>query len=564
MGIRIPIGYDSFEDIRRNGSYYVDKTGLLWELFHESDSQVTLFTRPRRFGKSLNISTLECFLNIRKDSKELFEGLEVTQHKEFCAEWMNSSPVISLSLKDAAALTFRSAYAMLKAIIAETCLIVGFLEHHEFVDPYDVEVFRRLRAKTATDEEVRESLRTLTRMMHAAYGRPCVLLVDEYDVPLAKASQQKEAGERYYPQMLEVIRGLMSSALKSNPWLDKAIITGCLRMSKESIFTGVNNFASYSVLDKRFSRYFGFTHAEVEDLLVAAGLEKKAGLFRDWYDGYVFGSERVFCPWDVANYASALIADDDALPQNYWRNSSGNGVVRELASFASLDVSEKLETLMNGGTITQRVSDQLTYDTMLQTEEGLWSVLVMTGYLSKADPTQVGDTVALRIPNREVAGIFQSEVMELFAQSLDTTLQDALMEALWSGDEAGASDAMSGLLWDTISYHDYGEDYYHAFLAGVFVGRGYGVDSNREHGLGRPDIFLTDRRRRRALIIEAKRSTSASSMEHDCMEAVKQIDTRAYARRLHGYRTVLCYGVAFYKKDALVRKTPQSTSQGEL
>ena len=390
-------------------------------------------------------------------------------------------------------------------------------------------------------------------MLAAHYGKPVILLIDEYDVPLAKANEEKEGGERYYPQMLEVIRGIMSAALKSNDYLKFAVITGCLRIAKESIFTGVNNFKSYSVLDRDFSTYFGFTDTEVKDLLKAADRENRLDLVRSWYDGYVFGNTKVYCPWDVMNDVADSRNNPGLRPKHYWKNTSGNGIIRDLVERFDTDVRYDLEALMNGESITKTISDELIYDTLHLSEDNLWSVLLMTGYLTKADPDEEGNTVALRIPNTEIAGIFQDTVARYFSEHLDESAQKAMMTALWNGDEAAASKAISDFLWQTISYMDYHEDYYHAFLTGIFVGRGYAVESNREHGLGRPDIRLTDHRNRRILIIEAKKSETAAQMDHDCDEALKQIVDQEYAKGLDAYR-VLCYGIAFYQKTALVKK----------
>ena len=391
-------------------------------------------------------------------------------------------------------------------------------------------------------------------MMAAHFGKPVILLIDEYDVPLAKANEEKEAGVRYYGEMLDVIRGIMSTALKSNDYLEFAVVTGCLRIAKESIFTGVNNFASYSVLDERFSRYFGFTQPEVDEMLKAADLEERRDTFREWYDGYVFGNEFVYCPWDVVNYTSELLYKKTARPKNYWANTSGNGIIRDFAARDDFDVADKFETLMNGGAIFQTVSDELTYDSLHDTEDNLWSVLLMTGYLTKADPEEEGNTVSLRIPNAEIAAVFESAVVRLFQEKLDRSRQKELMDAFWSGDADTATRLVSDFLFDTISFHDYHEDYYHSFITGIFVGLGYGVRSNREQGLGRTDITLTDKKNRRALVIEAKRSDSEGQMEKDCDDALDQIAEKRYADGLEGYRQIECYGISFFRKSALVKK----------
>lgn len=553
MSISVSVGRDNFDKLRRRGRYYVDKTELLYELVHDTDNQVTLFTRPRRFGKTLAMSMMESFFDIRRDSREVFEGLDIMRHEDFCQEWMNQHPVLFVTLKDVEGLRFEKAYAKLQTAIAETCKKHAYLEGSDRVDRDDLELFRGLKAQRASDADVQYSLSTLCRMMHDHFGKSVILLIDEYDVPLAKASEARKADAHYYEEMLDVVRGIMSTALKSNDYLEFAVVTGCLRIAKESIFTGVNNLASYSVLDEDFSSSFGFTQAEVNELLVKAELVEKRDAFREWYDGYIFGDKALYCPWDVMSYASALLKRRNASPKNYWVNSSGNDIIRDFACRREFQVGPKFETLMNGGTLTQTVSDELTYNTLHETEDNLWSVLLMTGYLTKADPEQEGDTVALRIPNKEIASIFQDTVIRLFSDKVDDEAQRSMMDALWAGDEAGASKAISDFLWQTISFNDYHEDYYHAFLAGIFVGRGYTVESNKERGLGRPDIKLIDELNQRALIIEAKKSDNKSQMEEACDEALRQIVDREYAKHLDEYK-VTCYGIAFFRKSALAKK----------
>ena len=552
MAIRIGVGGEFFDRLREEKCYYVDKTELIYELVN-SGNTVSLFTRPRRFGKTLMMSMLESFFDIRRDSRDLFEGLNIARHTDFCSKWMNRYPVLFVTFKDAEGLTFENAYGMLKAIISDICIKHNYLAASSMVSRPDTEVFERLMFKTAVDEEIKNSLHTLLRMMHDHFGRRVILLIDEYDVPLAKAGERKEAGERYYPQMMEVIRGILSTALKSNEYLKFAVVTGCLKIARESIFTGANNFASYSVLDDEFSQYFGFRQEEVKKLLAAADREEKCGICKEWYDGYHFGNSALYCPWDVVSYVAALMKRRDAQPGNYWVNTSGNGILREFVEHTDYDVSDKFEILLNGGTIMQKVSDELTYGNLYETEENLWSVLLMTGYLTKADPEENGQTVSLKIPNAEVAGIFENAVVQLFKDTLDKSRQKQLMSALWDGDEDTATRLISDFLWDTISYHDYHEDYYHAFLTGISVGLAYGVKSNPEQGLGRTDITVTDRKKRRAIIIEAKKSTSEDRMEKDCVEALAQIEKNRYVDGLKGYTSVMCYGVAFFQKGARVK-----------
>ena len=555
MAIRIAVGEENFDELRKAGLYYVDKTELLYDLVEQTNNKVTLFTRPRRFGKTLNMSMMESFFDINRDSRAVFEGLGILKHEAFCSSWMNQYPVLLISFKDVDGLDFERAYDKLKVILANYCKRVPELGRNEKTDSDDRAVFARLKAQTAAGAEVQNSLKTIMRMMYAVYGKSVILLIDEYDVPLAKASEKNTEQNRYYMQMLDMVKGMLSMALKTNEYLKFAVVTGCLRIAKESIFTGTNNFASYSVMDDRFSRYFGFTQQEVDEMLMAAGLSDKGDILREWYDGYVIGNTYVYCPWDAASYVSALLYNSDAEPKNYWRNTSSNGIIRDFVNHSDWGIPDKFETLMNGGTITVTVSDELTYDTLHESEQNLWSILLMTGYLTKADSVVKGQTAALKIPNAEIAGIFEDTVVKLFADTLDSSRQKELMTALWNADIEGATKRISDFLWDTISYHDYHEDYYHAFMAGLFVGLGYSVDSNKESGLGRFDIRVRDRKNRRAMIFEVKKADSAARMGASCDEALKQIVDKGYAKAIEpGYEKIICYGIAFFQKTAMIRK----------
>lgn len=554
MIFRVGVGESDFAALRRSGKYYVDKTAVMYELVEETENKVTLFTRPRRFGKTLMMSMLSNFFSIRKDSREIFEGLRITAYKEFCEKWMNQSPVLFLSYKDVEAETFEGAYRMLKTKLADLCKELDFLLEETAVNSADRDIFRKLMFKTAEEDDVKNSLKTIMRMLYAVYGRKTILLIDEYDVPLARASEKNTVENGYYSAMLDVIKGMMGTALKDNEFLEFSVITGCLRIAKESIFTGTNNFASYSVLDADFSEYFGFSEEEVEKMLLAADRQDKADLIKEWYDGYIFGDSFLYCPWDVMNYMSALKKRENAKPKNYWKNTSHNGILLTFVKRTDFKVRGKFEILMNGGTITQTISDELTYDTLHSSEDNLWSVILMTGYLTKADAGEEGETVRLKIPNREIASIFEDTVVKLFQDTIDDNCRKDMMEALWRGDEREASEAISNLLWKTISYNDYHEDYYHAFLAGAFVGLGYEVESNKEKGLGRPDIFLKDDDNRRVIIIETKRSKKEDNLGQDCDRAVNQILSKKYAEGLYGYTQILCYGIAFFQKQARVKR----------
>ena len=553
---RMPVGTENFDEIRQKGSCYVDKSGLIYELVNNTDNKVTLFTRPRRFGKTLMMSMIESFFDIRRDSRAAFEGLAVTEHQDFCENWMNQYPVVFVSFKDVKALNFDGALDEMRTVLANACKKMAYLEESPNVDPDDKALFTRLKAGNAAMQDIKSSLLALTRMMNAHFGKKVILLIDEYDVPLAKANEK-----RYYAEMLDVVRAVFEYAVKTNEYLQFAVVTGCLRVARESIFTGMNNLAVYSVLDNRFSEYFGFTQAEVNAILKMAGQEDKAELIKSWYDGYIFGGSAVYCPWDVANYVAALVADPGARPKNYWANTSHNAILRSFVGDKELKaVPDKFETLMNGGAIRQTVVDSLTYEALNgSSEDELWSILLMTGYLTKAragDEEDDAGELELRIPNKEIASLFQTAVVDNFKAGLDRTKLHEMMEALWSGDEIAASTLISDFLWNTVSYNNYHEDYYHAFLAGIFTGLGYSPASDRERGLGRADIELKDRPNRRALIIEAKKAGSEKGMEKACDEALEQIAARKYAQDsgLRGYKTIICYGVSFFEKEAMVKR----------
>ena len=553
MSFAVGGGEADFAALRNENAYYVDKTDIIYELVHDTKNKVTLFTRPRRFGKTLMMSMIENFFSIRKESVRIFEGLAITEHEDFCKEWMNQYPVLFISFKDVEAEDFNGAYKMLASRLADVCKGLTDIGKSDLVNPADKDIFSRLMYKKAEDDEVKNSVKTIMRMLYTVYGKQVILLIDEYDVPLAKASEKDTAKNQYYSKMLDVIKGIMSTALKDNEFLKFAVVTGCLRIAKESIFTGTNNFASYSVLDERFSRYFGFLEDEVDTMLEVADRKEAAKEIKEWYDGYVFGNSYLYCPWDVINHISALRYNRTTKPKNYWKNTSHNGILLTFVKRTDFDVADKFETLLNGGMINQTISDELTYDTLHSSEDNLWSVLLMTGYITKADPEEDDDTVSLKIPNKEITSIFEDTVVKYFNETVDTDSINELLNSLWDSNEEHATKILSELLWNTISYNDYHEDYYHAFLAGVFVGRGYSVESNKEKGLGRPDIFLKDRRNRRAIIIEAKKSDKETDLDKDSDKALKQIIDEKYAEGISGYEQILCYGVSFYQKQAKIK-----------
>ena len=553
---KISLGTDLFDKLIENDGYYVDKTEIIYELVEETMNEVTLFTRPRRFGKSLTMSMMESFFDLQRAGSNVFDGLDILKnHPDFCAKWMHQYPTILITLKDVEAIDYETAFKKLKAVIADLCKKNETLPDHKGINPADTDIFNRLMFKMADEEEIQNAIKTIMRMMYVAYGKPVILLIDEYDVPLAKAHEN-----HYYKKMLDVIRGFMSTSLKSNEYLKFAVVTGCLRIPKESIFTGVNNFAAYSVLDEDFSRYFGFTGEDIDALLKYYDREDKINLIRSWYDGYVFGGTEIYCPWDVMSYMAALRKRRDAKPKSYWENTGGNGAIKAFFELENGDVTNQFEMLLNGKTITEVVTNALTYEEAYCSVSNLWSVLLMTGYVTAVSQEETEDleeeddrSVELRIPNREISKIFQKTVADHFQKTVDQTRINKLMDALWDGDENGASTALSDLLFETISYMDYHEDYYHAFVAGVFSGRGYLPQSNREQGLGRPDVDLRDRSNRRMMIIECKKADRKDRMDYWCDEAIRQIREKEYARKTDGFNMVRCYGISFYEKTAKVK-----------
>ena len=552
--LRIPVGVSDFAEIRRNGYYYVDKSGLIGELLGTTGTKVTLITRPRRFGKTLGMSMLESFFDIQKDNKTLFEGLEIANRHDLCTEWMNQWPTVFVSFRQVDGLNFNSAYGMLTLVISELYKKHLYLLDSDKVDGYDKEIVKQLIQGTASAKDTKGSLMLLTRLMCQQYGKPVILLIDEYDVPVAKANSNG-----YYEEMLDVMKGLMQ-ALKDNQALCFAVITGCLKIAKESIFTGTNNFISDTLTDSRLNEYFGFVQSEVDQILKDADALDKAESIREWYDGYHFGDFDVYCPWDVMNYLLELQRNPKAKPVSYWKNTSDNAVIRSFIDYAGGNITGKLETLLAGGTIVQRVDENLTYDYLHSSENNLWSMLYLTGYLTKAREEDYNGkladgTVALMIPNAEIKEIFETTVVKWFDDSTKKCDRSTLFDAVWNGDSGNLTKEMNVLLRRTISYHDYKEDFYHAFLAGIFTGAGYMVDSNKEHGEGRSDVVVYDPINSRVAIFEAKYTKSLDKLESECDAALQQIDDRMYAKEYEDdYDQILCYGISFFKKRCMVKK----------
>ena len=551
--INIPVGISDFKEIRKNGYYYVDKTFLIKELLKTTATKVTLITRPRRFGKTMAMSMLATYFDIRENSQDLFDGLEISKETDLCKEWMNQWPVVFLSLKDIDGLNFEDAYERLVVQISNLYKNYTYLLEYDKIDPDDRQIFLDLKAGKAEKAQVFQALRTLMRMLQIYHQKKVILLLGEYDVPIAKASSNG-----YYNQMLDVMKGIMSTALKDNTSLQFSVVTGCLRIAKESVFTGTNNFVTDSITDSRYNEFFGFTQAEVDQILEDADAGKHAESVKYWYDGYHFGNVDVYCPWDLMNYLCDLQRNPEAKPDSYWKNTSDNAIIRSFIDYAGSSITKKLETLLAGGYIVEQIDESLTYDYLHSSEENLWSILYLTGYLTTVREEDLSTSVpdglsALAIPNAEIQEIFETTVMKWFSDSAKTWSRQILFDAVWKNNCKLLTQEMNKLLRKTISYHDYKEDFYHAFLAGIFAGAGYSVESNKEHGEGRSDIVVSDIVNGRVAVFEVKKSDALADLTSDCESALAQIDDRMYAKEFEDdYDEVLCYGISFFKKRCLV------------
>ena len=534
--INIPVGISDFKEICKNGYYYVDKTFLIKELLKTTATKVTLITRPRRFGKTMAMSMLATYFDIRENSQDLFDGLEISKETDLCKEWMNQWPVVFLSLKDIDGLNFEDAYERLVVQISNLYKNYTYLLEYDKIDPDDRQIFLDLKAGKAEKAQVFQALRTLMRMLQIYHQKKVILLLDEYDVPIAKASSNG-----YYNQMLDVMKGIMSTALKDNTSLQFSVVTGCLRIAKESVFTGTNNFVTDSITDSRYNEFFGFTQAEVDQILEDADAGKHAESVKYWYDGYHFGNVDVYCPWDLMNYLCDLQRNPEAKPDSYWKNTSDNAIIRSFIDYAGSSITKKLEILLAGGYIVEQIDESLTgYLTTVREED-----------LSTSVPDGLS---ALAIPNAEIQEIFETTVMKWFSDSAKTWSRQILFDAVWKNDCELLTQEMNKLLRKTISYHDYKEDFYHAFLAGIFAGAGYSVESNKEHGEGRSDIVVSDIVNGRVAVFEVKKSDALADLISDCESALAQIDDRMYAKEFEDdYDEVLCYGISFFKKRCLVK-----------
>ena len=557
---RLPIGIENFEEIQKEGFYYVDKTGLIEQLV-EKWAKVNLFTRPRRFGKSLNMSMLKSFFEIGGDPA-LFEGLKISEKKELCEKYMGQFPVISISLKSVEGLSFTAACDALKTVIGTEAMRFSFLEDSTVLSENDKKMYSQLTEIGSSEtgifamsmELMTSSLKILSSLLRKHYGKQVILLIDEHDVPLDKAFQYG-----YYDEMVSLIRNMFGNALKTNPDLYFAVLTGCLRIAKESIFTGLNNFEVLSVLDVQYDEYFGFTNAEVQDMLKYYGFSDHYAEVKKWYDGYLFGNREVYCPWDVIRYCKSLCANPEAVPEDYWSNTSGNAMVRRFIDKADVKTRDEIERLISGEEIVKEIHQDLTYNELDSSIENLWSVLFTTGYLTQRGRAGE-DQYRLVIPNLEIRKLFIRQIREWFrdVSRNDGETLNQFCNAFVEKKPDKIEELFGDYLWNTISIRDTAsakkENFYHGILLGLL---GYKanwlVKSNAESGIGYSDILVEAPDNRTGIVIELKYAEKGD-MDAACEEALQQIEDRDYVAKLKddGMRNIIKYGIACYKKNCKV------------
>lgn len=553
---KLPVGIESFKELRQENFYYIDKTRLIEKLL-DNWGKANLFTRPRRFGKTLNMSMLESFFSIDTDL-ELFEGLYISERKDLCEEYMGKFPVLSVSLKNIDAADYETARAMTVKIINLEARRLQFLMQSKKLTAFDKEEFTRLLQRQMDDDTLFYSLQELTELLNKHYGKKVILLIDEYDVPLAKAN---EAG--YYDQMVMLLRNLFGTVLKTNENLHFAVLTGCLRVAKESIFTGLNNFNVNSITDVDFDEYFGFTDMEVKQLLSDYNQEEHYETVKEWYDGYRFGNIDVYCPWDVLCYCKAHINDQSLAPQNYWANTSGNDVIRHFIQNTGKQQNltrTELERLISGETVQKKICQELTYKELYASPENIWSTLFMTGYLTQKGSIN-RELYNLAIPNREIRNIMTDHILNLFKEQVaaDGELLNNFCDALENGQQEMVEALFSEYLKKTISIRDTfvqkptKENFYHGILLGILGFKaGWSVSSNRETGNGYSDILIQIDDADKGIIIEVK--YTEKDLEKECREALQQIQTKEYTDffKDSDIHTVLKYGITCNRKKCRV------------
>ena len=552
---KLPVGIEDFEEIRTEGFYYIDKTGLIRDLLNNW-GKVNLFTRPRRFGKTLNMSMMKNFFEIGAD-KTLFDGLTISKETALCERYMGKYPVIFISLKGVDGLNFEEACGALRRIIRAEASRFRVLLSSEKIADEDKQLFLRILQEKDTFDDVRDSLRMLSSLLNQCFSEKVILLIDEYDVPLDKAFQHG-----YYEEMVSLVRGLFGQALKTNECLLFAVLTGCLRVSKESIFTGLNNFDVNSIVDVEHDEHFGFTEAEVQELMEDYDMEEKAGIVKEWYDGYHFGDTDIYCPWDVIRYTKKLLADPHAEPEAFWINTSGNDLVKRFIDKADKTTQNEIERLIAGEAIEKKVRLDLTYNELDSSIDNLWSVLFTTGYLTKTGRA-INGVYKLVIPNREVREVFILQIQEWFRERMadDEKPMREFCRAFLKGEPERIEKRLNIILNRMISVldakapDDKKENFYHGLLLGLLRSEiNWLILSNAESGDGFSDILIEPEDPDAGIVIEVKYASSVAGLEKACEEALKQIREKRYDERLRndGRTDVLIYGIAFCRKRCKV------------
>lgn len=556
--LMLPVGYENFADIRQQGFYYVDKTALIEQLL-SNKGMVNLFTRPRRFGKTLTMSMLRYFFEIGTDAK-LFDGLYIAKNEKLCEAYLGKYPVISISIKDVDGFTFDKAmYSLVEVIANEAGRFLYLLDSDKLTaedkDQYRAMISVRDGLYTMDEKILESSLKKLSELLYKHYEKKVIILIDEYDVPLSKAFNNG-----YYKEMVGLIRALFGKALKTNDALFMAVLTGCLRISKESIFTGLNNFKVLSILDNSFDEQFGFTEPEVKELLAAYKLEEKLPEIKEWYDGYRFGNADIYCPWDVINHVDRLCVNSASRAQSYWINTSSNELVKRFIDKADKTTRDEIEQLVAGEAIEKNLRLELTYDEIDTSINNLWSVLFTTGYLTQTGMTDDG-AYKLVIPNREIREVYKLQIQEWFKQKLTAGREqiESFWQAFAEGDAEAVEKQLNKMLSNTISIFDTkepsAERFYHAFLAGILTSNAeWGVLSNREAGNGFADIIVTLEDPDAGVVVEIKKADRLTELDGACQRALAQIHDRGYGDYLlnEGREDILAYGMAFWKKRCKV------------
>ena len=575
---------DTFRGLREENSYYVDKTEMIYEYLNKKFEKAVLFARPRRFGKTLTMTMLRDFLDIRQDSKGIFEGLKIMSHSKTVEKHMNQYPVLFLSLKEVFGTDFNAIYGNLRFVIAELCKSLEYILQSDKVDEDDKIIFRELKQQNASEINTTAALNVLARMLRTHYQKPVFIIIDEYDVPMAKALNTPA-----YDQTRDMIEHMLSYVCKTNENVKAVILSGCFYTVKNSTYTGVNNIIPYTVLNPNYASYIGFTDDDVKQLLSDVGLADRYDTVSEWYDGYVFGREKMYCPWDVLRYVSSVLDGSYSVemgPESYWVNTSStslelihgflgkatstasaatgrtenaeNAGEADSAGISGFSMTESFEQLLAGKTIDCKINETLTYHNIHSNGDNIWSALLETGYLTKAVTGRM-PLMPLRIPNKSIADVFRQEVWDFFSDKVDNVFVRNLSNALWAGEIETAEKTLNLILESTLSfYHAYQEYSYHLILDGFFTGLGYRVESERESGYGRSDLMIKDPARTRALLLELKHTESETEMNKWLQEAVGQIVKMKYESKLkyEGYETIIRYGMTFHDKKAIIERLP--------